>query len=408
MKSWDRDAEQTVVVTGMGMITAIANDRENTWNQLLQGKSGIKLDRQLQIPVARIDKIETSQHKAQSRAQYFLKKVVLEAIADANLEPPLINTGVVIGSSRSNQRELELLLDHPNRQLIQDYWWICQPANLSAAIARLLQTQAPVLAPMAACATGNWAIAQACELIRSGQCDMAIVGATDAAITPLTIAGFQKIGVLAESGVYPLSKERQGFALGEGAAALVLESLKSAKQRASKIYGRVLGWGITNDAYHTTSPSPDNLMAAIAIKDCLGRSQITAEQVGYINVHGTATQMNDVREAELIQKFFPHSAVSATKGSTGHTLGATGMIEAAFCLLALRDQILPPCVGMQTPAFDIRTIQKAERSLNLEYALNFSFGFGGQNAIIAFGQEFKTQEASGGASRRHSSSGFVS
>jgi len=391
MKSWDRDVEQTtVVVTGIGMMTAIANDRENTWNQLLQGKSGIKIDQQLQIPVARIDEIDNSQCNAQSRAQYFLQKAVLEAIADAKLELPLINCGVVIGSSRSNQRELELLLDHLDRQLMQDNWWSYQPANLSASIARLLQTQAPVLAPMAACATGNWAISQACDLIRSGKCEMAIAGATDAAITPLTIAGFQKIGVLAASGAYPLSKERQGFALGEGAASLVLESLQSAKQRATRIYGSVLGWSLTNDAYHATSPSPDNLMAAIAIKDCLTRSQITSEQVGYINVHGTATQMNDAREAELIQNILPNSKVSGTKGATGHTLGATGMIEAAFCLLALRDQVLPPCVGIRTPAFDIRTIQKAERSPDLQYALNFSFGFGGQNAIVAFGQECKT------------------
>jgi 3-oxoacyl-[acyl-carrier-protein] synthase II len=240
---------------------------------------------------------------------------------------------------------------------------------------------------MAACATANWAIAQACELIRSGQCELAIAGATDAAITPLTIAGFQKINVLAKSGVHPFSLEREGFALGEGSAVLVLESLETAKQRGANIYGKVLGWGITNDAYHATSPNLDNRMAAIALKDCLRRSQINADQVGYINVHGTATQLNDAREAELIQQFFPNIAVSATKGATGHTLGATGLIEAAFCLLALRDRLLPPCVGMQTPAFDLRIIHQAERSPDLQYALNFSFGFGGQNAIVAFGQE---------------------
>jgi 3-oxoacyl-[acyl-carrier-protein] synthase II len=239
---------------------------------------------------------------------------------------------------------------------------------------------------MAACATANWAIAQACELIRSGQCDLAIAGATDAAITPLTIAGFEKIGVLTKTGVYPFSREREGFALGEGAAALVLESLESAKRRGSHIYGRVLGWGITNDAYHATSPNPDNQMAKIAIKDCLMRSQINAADIGYINVHGTATQMNDAREAELITQFFPDAIISATKGATGHTLGATGMIEAAFCLLSLRDRILPPCVGMQTPAFDLNFIQQATQSPDLKYALNFSFGFGGQNAIVAFGR----------------------
>jgi len=384
MKSWDREAgSKTVVVTGIGMMTAIADDREHTWQQLLEGKSGIKFDHQLQLPVARINSLSDTHS---SRSQYLLEKATLEAIADANLETPLSNCGVVIGSSRSNQRELELLLDSPEKLLIENQWWQSQPANLSAKVANLLQTQAPVLAPMAACATANWAIAQACELIRSGQCELAIAGATDAAITPLTIAGFQKINVLAKSGVYPFSQEREGFALGEGAAVLVLESLESAKQRGANIYGKILGWGITNDAYHATSPNPDNRMAAIALKDCLRRSQITADQVGYINVHGTATQLNDAREAGLIQQFLPNIAVSATKGATGHTLGATGMIEAAFCLLALRDHLLPPCVGVQTPAFDLRIIQQTERSLDLQYALNFSFGFGGQNAIVAFGQ----------------------
>ncbi len=380
MKSWDR---KIVVVTGIGMITAIATDREHTWQGLLEGKSGIKFDQQIQLPVARINDLEDAHL---SRSQNLLEKATLEAIADASLEIPLPNCGVVIGSSRSNQRELELLLDAPEQGLMENQWWQCQPANLSAKIANLLQTQSPVLAPMAACATANWAIAQALELIRSGQCEIAIAGATDAAITPLTIAGFQKINVLAKSGVYPFSQEREGFALGEGAAVLVLESLDSARRRGCQIYGRVLGWGITNDAYHATSPNPDNKMAAIAIKDCLLRSQINAADIGYINMHGTATQMNDAREAELIQSIFPASKVSATKGATGHTLGATGMIEAAFCLLALRDRILPPTVGMKTPDFDLKIIQQALRSHDLQYALNFSFGFGGQNAIVAFGQ----------------------
>jgi 3-oxoacyl-[acyl-carrier-protein] synthase II len=374
------------------MMTAIASDREHTWQKLLQGNSGIKFDHQLQIPVARIDDacIDHGENLP-SRAQYFLETVVLEAIADANLKLPLSNCGVVIGSSRGNQREVELLLFDSRQNLNPNYWWNCQSANLSAQIANILQTEAPVMAPMAACATGNWAIAQASELIRSGQCSMAIAGATDAAITPLTIAGFQKINVLAKSGVYPFSLEREGFALGEGASALVLESLASAKQRGCHIYGRVLGWGITNDAYHATSPNPDNAMAAIAIHDCLRRSHITtaiSHSNSYINLHGTATQMNDFREAQLIQKFLPNVPVSATKGAVGHTLGATGMIEAAFCLLALRDRLLPPTIGLQTPAFDLKIIQEAKRSPNLEYALNFSFGFGGQNAIVAFGKQF--------------------
>ncbi|NUN65515.1 beta-ketoacyl-ACP synthase [Pseudanabaena biceps] len=384
MKYRDQDTKNlTVVVTGIGMISAIANDRESTWQRLLQGISGIQFDSQLQIPVARVKDLDDIHFL---RSQYLLEKVTLEAIADAGLEIPLVNCGVVIGSSRSYQRELELLLDQPELTLTENQWWQCQSANLSAQIANLLQTHSPVLAPMAACATANWAIAQACELIRSGQCELAIAGATDAAITPLTIAGFQKINVLAKSGVYPFSQEREGFALGEGAAILVLESLESAQRRDANVYGTVLGWGITNDAYHATSPNPDNHMAMLAIEDCLRRSHLTAADIGYINVHGTATSLNDAREAELIQKMFPHSLVSATKGATGHTLGATGMIEAAFCLLALRDQLVPPSVGMKTPAFNLKISNQPQRSPDLQYALNFSFGFGGQNAIVAFGK----------------------
>ncbi len=385
-----------VVVTGIGMITAIASDREGTWQGLLAGKSGIKYDQDWQMPLARVASLSPPT-TTKSRAEYLLAKATIEAIADACLDLPQVNCGVVIGSSRSNQRELELLLDRSYHLDLQgkiidfdQHWWSCQAAHLSAQIAQLVQTQAPVLAPMAACATSNWAIFQAAELIRTGKCDLAIAGATDIGITPLTIAGFQKIGVLASTHVSPFSQEREGFALGEGAAVLILESLASAQRRQlNYIYGQVLGCGITNDAHHATSPSSDNQMAKIAIKDCLERSQITADDVGYINVHGTATQMNDAREATLIQEIFsknPKTRVSATKGATGHTLGATGMLEAAFCLLGLRDYQLPPSLGMQTSAFDLPMIRQTERSPDLEYALNFSFGFGGQNAIVAFGR----------------------
>ncbi|MDX2254503.1 MAG: beta-ketoacyl synthase N-terminal-like domain-containing protein [Pseudanabaenaceae cyanobacterium bins.39] len=394
--------QNSVLVTGIGIHSAIAPHRESTWEALLQGKSGIVFDQDLRMPIARsmaICENALVNQKPLTRSQLMLEQVVLEAIADAGLETPLRGCGLAIGSSRGNQRELELLLDHlksPNSNLQANSWrnlelWQqLQPSSLSAHIAQLLQTQAPVFAPMAACATANWAITQAAMLIASGQCSMAIATAVDAAITPLAIAGFAKLGVLAKSAVHPFSQERDGFALGEGAAALVLESSASAQSRHSQVYGRVLGWGMTNDAYHETSPNPNNHLAAIALKQCLERAAIAPQSRGYINLHGTATPLNDAREMALVQAylpdFLPNLDLSATKGATGHTLGATGMMEAAFCLLSLRDRLVPPTVGMLTPDFAMPLVKNTQRSPDLQYALNFSFGFGGQNAIVAFGQ----------------------
>ncbi|MEE3719243.1 beta-ketoacyl-ACP synthase [Tumidithrix elongata RA019] len=394
-----------VIVTGIGLVTAIGQDKATTWENLLQGKSGIERspipDRIrartnskreqsgcLEIPAAWVDR----KISAEPRAQRFMRQAVKEAIADAGLDLPLPNCGVAIGSSRGCQRELEQF-----NQFLKGNWqgepppWDSflnlLPSAISAAIASDLKTESAVLAPMAACATANWAIAQAYELIQTGQCDMAIAGTTDAAITELSIAGFQQLGVLAKTGAYPFSIEREGLVLGEGAAALVLESSESALKRGSRhCYGQILGFGLTNDACHPTSPSDDYQAATQAVQSCLQRAGLSPQDVGYINAHGTATKLNDAHEAELIGRIFSDSTyVSGTKGATGHALGATGMMEAAFCLLALRDRLLPPCVGLQTPAFDLNLIASPKES-PLETTLSFSFGFGGQNAVVAFGR----------------------
>lgn len=332
-------------------------------------------------------------------------QAVREAIADARLDLPLPNCGVAIGSSRGCQRELEQLnqrLHTPDAAsphiFSQEFPHIFQdllPSAISAAIANLLKTESPVFAPMAACATANWAIAQAYELIQTGQCDMAIAGATDAAITPLSLAGFQQLGVLAKTGAHPFSLEREGLVLGEGAAALVFESSESACKRGynpkyQSEYGQILGFGITNDAIHPTSPSDNFQASELAVRACLDMAGLSHADIHYINAHGTATQINDAREAELIGRVFFDRApnfpyVSGTKAATGHALGATGMMEAAFCLLAMRDRVLPPCVGLRSPAFDLNLVRSTSE-FNLETALNLSFGFGGQNTVVAFGR----------------------
>jgi 3-oxoacyl-[acyl-carrier-protein] synthase II len=374
-----------VLVTGIGLVTAIGQDRKTTWANLLQGKTGIKLAAiaGMTVPVARVADRDCDSLCAQPRAQRLIAQAVKEAIAEANLSLPLPDCAVVIGSSRACQKEWEEILANPSLHPPSILHLL--PSSISSSVAGLIQTTKPVLAPMAACATGNWAIAQAYDLIQRGECDIAIAGAVDAAITPLSVAGFQRLGAMAKTGLYPFSHEREGMVLGEGAAVLILESENSARDRGQPSYGQVLGFGITNDAYHPTSPDPNHVQAEVAVRSCLARAGLTPQDIDLICAHGTATSSNDVAEAALIERLFPHHpAIAATKGATGHALGATGMIEAAFCLISLQQQVVPPCIGLRSPASNLNLIHQPQPA-SLNFALNFSFGFGGQNAICAFG-----------------------
>ena len=374
-----------VVVTGIGLISSLGKSWDS-WQQLIQGKSGIKLRQPfLELaprPLALIDEQPAELTK-------LTRLVVASALKDAGLAPPLPDCGVVIGSSRSQQATWELLA----RQMYEsnlaeekvdlEQWLDILPHMNAIAAARQIQSRSLVLAPMNACATGIWAIAQAVELVKTGQCQRVIAGAVEAPITPLTLAGFKQMGALASTGAYPFDRCREGLVLGEGAALLVLESAELAKQRDAKVYGQILGFGLTSDAYHANSPEPGGRSAIAAVKQCLDRSHLSPTDINYIHAHGTATRLNDQHEAQLIQYLFPQGIpVSSTKGATGHTLGASGALGAAFCLMALQEQIIPPCVGLQTPEFDldlVRVIRQAE----IKNVLCLSFGFGGQNAVLA-------------------------
>jgi 3-oxoacyl-(acyl-carrier-protein) synthase len=255
------------------------------------------------------------------------------------------------------------------------------------AAARAIGSTGPVLAPMAACATGLQSIARAVDLIRTGECQRAIAGAVEAPITPLTVAGFNRMGALANAGCYPFDENREGFVLGEGGALFVLESAELASRRGAKIYGRVSGCGLTNDACHVMRPDLGGKSAIAAVNQCLKRSNLAAVDIDFIHAHGTATELNDRHEALLIQKLFhPRVAVSSTKGATGHTLGASGALGVAFCLMSIKYQMLPPCAGMKKPAFELDFVRCA-RSAIVRNAVCLSFGFGGQNAAIVLSAE---------------------
>jgi 3-oxoacyl-[acyl-carrier-protein] synthase II len=366
-----------VVVTGIGLVTALGLNATNTWQELVQGNSAIALRQPYPNlpprPMAMLGK--HPQH-----LEDLLLRATHEALQDADLSSPLVDCGVVIGSSRGHQAQWEQFLTHHRI----DQWIERLPHMGAIAVAAQIGSQGPVLAPMAACATGLWAIAQGANLIRFGQCDRVLVGAGEAPITPLTLTGFEQMRAMAQTGCYPFDQRREGLVLGEGAAVLVLESDKVARARSARIYGHILGAGLTADANHISAPDAANRQGGLsAIHTCLRLSQLTPDDVSMIHAHGTSTTLNDAYEAALMQAVFPEGiAVTGTKGATGHTLGASGAIGAAVCLLALYHQTLPPCTGLTTPAFDLNLVRQA-RAAELSTALCLSFGFGGQNAAIA-------------------------
>ncbi|GAB4245243.1 MAG: beta-ketoacyl-ACP synthase [Stanieria sp.] len=364
-----------VVVTGIGLLTCLGS-LSSTWQNLKEGKSGIKLTQIFpDLPLYPLGMIGESPVKLKTLTEL----VVEAALKDAGLEPPLVDCGVVIGSSRGCQADWEELASNQN----YENWLETLPHQGAVLTANLLNTTAPVLAPMAACATGITAIARGFELIQTGQCQRVIVGAVEAPITKLTLAGFERMGALATTGCYPFALKREGLVLGEGGAVLVLETAELATRRQAKIYGKILGFGLTCDAYHISAPASNIHSGIMAIKQCLLRSNLQSKEIDYIHAHGTSTKLNDAHEAQLIQALFPQSvAVSSTKGATGHTLGASGAIGTAICLMALQEQRLPPCVGLSESEFGLDLVT-VERQGEIQKVLCFSFGFGGQNAVLA-------------------------
>jgi 3-oxoacyl-[acyl-carrier-protein] synthase II len=371
-----------IVITGIGFRSALGN-LDRTWQGILDGRSAIQLLQPFAdlppLPLALID----------SQPQHILKltqTVVAEAIRDAGLSLPLPDCGVTIGSSRSCQSDWEKLISNPPCQPDLTNWLNTLPHSPAIETARYIGSRTALLAPMAACATGIWSLAQAVGLMRSGACERSIAGSVEAAITPLTIAGFRQMGALATTGCYPFDRHREGLVLGEAGAVFILETAALALARGARIYGEILGFGLTNDAERMYAMDLEGTAGYNAIHQCLDRSQLVASDVDYIHAHGTSTPLNDRYESQLIQQIFPNGvAVSSTKGATGHTLGASGAVGVALCLKAISTQILPPCVGLSDPEFDLDLVIKSQ-STNVNNLLCLNFGFGGQNAAIALTQ----------------------
>jgi 3-oxoacyl-[acyl-carrier-protein] synthase II len=402
-----------VVVTGIGLITPLGTGVQKTWEGLLAGRSGI-------APISRWDASkhdthfageardfkpeEWVEHKEVRRTDQFAQFAVAAsemALRESGLKTNLADperVGVIIGSGIGGIQSFEhahriLLEKGPGR--ISPYFIIQMIINMAPGLVSIKHGfKGPNWSPVSACATGAHAIGEAFKAIQRGQADAMVCGGSEAAITPISIAGFNSMKALSTNNEdpagasRPFDKDRDGFVMGEGAGILVIETLDRAKARGANILCEVSGYGASSDAYHEAKPAPEGVGAAQAMRAALQDAQLSGDQIGYINAHGTSTQYNDANETMAIKTVFgAHArklAVSSTKSMTGHMLGAAGGVEAAFCALAVNRGVLPPTANYKTkdPDCDLDYVPNQAREVRIEAAMSNSFGFGGTNAVL--------------------------
>lgn len=405
---------ERVVITGLGAVTPIGNDVASFWEGLKAGKCGVgpithfdpaehkaKLAAEVKDfdPTVYIDKRES---KRMDRYCHFALAAAAQAVEQAGLTDGGFDpyrAGVFFGSGVGGLKvfedEFEKLLEKgPSR--VSPFCIPQMISNMAAAhISMRYGFKGESLCPVTACATGNHAIGEACRAIRHGYQDVMIAGGAEAAIIRIATAGFSNMKALhtgedPASASVPFDARRSGFVMGEGAGALVLESLSHAQARGATILCEVGGYGATSDAYHITAPDPDGEGGARAMQMAIADAGMTPSEIDYINAHGTSTPVNDRVETLAIKKAFGDAAyqvhISSTKSMTGHLLGAAGAVEAIACILAIRDGIIPPTIGYAQPDPDCDLDYTPNQALEtpVRAAISNSLGFGGHNATVLF------------------------
>jgi 3-oxoacyl-[acyl-carrier-protein] synthase II len=405
--------KRRVVVTGVGLVSALGIGTEETWEGLLAGRSGIGpithfdasgFSVRIAGEVKGFDPLRFIDKKDVKKMDVFIQYALAAsgfAVADAALEVTKDNAervGVFIGSGIGGfatiEREHKVLLESGPRRISPFFAMII---NLAAGqVSIRFGAKGPNSATATACSASAHAIGDAMKIIQRGDADAMIAGGTEAAITPMGVGGFAAMRALStrneepERASRPFEKDRDGFVVGEGSGILVLEALETAKARGARIYAELLGYGMTSDAYHMTTPSENADGASRVMSMAIGDAGIRPEDVDYINAHGTSTEYNDRTETLAIKRVFgDHArkvAVSSTKSMTGHLLGGAGGLEAGITVLALRDQKMPPTMNYETPdpECDLDYVPNVARSGRVEHALSNSFGFGGTNAALLF------------------------
>jgi len=411
-----------VVVTGLGALTPIGNTLNEYWNGLISGKSGAAPIQQFDAThfktqfACEVKNFDVNQHldrkearKLDQFSQYAMVSAS-EAMADSGLmesEPNVDRIGVIwgsgIGGLRTFQDECENFIANDRIPKFNPFFIPKMIADIAAGhISIKFGLRGPNYVTVSACASSTNAIIDAFNLIRLGKADAIVTGGSEAAVTEMGVGGFNGLRALSmrnddpTTASRPFDKDRDGFVLGEGAGALILEEYEHAMKRGATIYAEVAGGGMSGDAYHMTAPHPDGIGARNVMRAALEDAHLTPEDVDYVNVHGTSTPLGDVAEVKAIQQVFSDHAynlnISSTKSMTGHLLGAAGAIEAIACILAVKHNIIPPTINHFTDDPEINnklnfTFNKAqEREVNV--ALSNTFGFGGHNTSAIF-KKFK-------------------
>jgi len=406
---------EKVVVTGIGATTPLGGDSRSTWENLLAGKSGISTLKQEwvakhELPVTFAGQAKTpatevlslQEAKRLDPSSQFALIAAREAWADAGSpevkpERLAVDYATGIGGVWTLLDAYDVLKERGPRRVLPMTVPMLMPNGPAAAIGMDISARAGVRTAVSACASGTEAIANAFNRIRNGEVDVVVAGGSEAAIHPLPIAAFAAMQALSkrndapEKASRPYDIDRDGFVMGEGGGALVLESEEHALARGAKIYAEVVGASVTSDAYHITAPDPEGSAAARAMIGAIEQSGSTISDVVHINAHATSTPVGDIAEYNALKRVFgdhlPKIAVSATKSSTGHLLGGAGAIEAIFTVLALHERTAPPTINLDNPdpaiELDVVTSPRKLEGSNI-LAITNSFGFGGHNAVVAF------------------------
>ena len=398
-----------VVITGEGSISPLGLSSKDLWNNLIDGKSGIRLiesfdTENFNVKIAGeipdfdpLNFFDYKESRKLDRYTMFAMIAADQAIKSSGLDSS--NVGVILGTGVGGMNTLEeeqaKLIKKGQRGVSPHFIPKMIPNIAGGQIAIKYGFHGPNFSLSTACSSASDAIGMAYRLIQSNQIHAMVCGGAEGGVTPLTLSGFSNMKALSKNNENPqgasrpFDKNRDGFIMSEGSAMLVLESLDSAEKRGANILAEIVGYGITNDAYHITQPHNDSLGAIKAIELALEDGKINKEDVSYINAHGTSTHYNDMLETQAIKKVFRDNAnnllVSSTKSMTGHMLGATGAIEIIACMRAMRNATIPPTINYETPDpdCDLNYVPNKSIESNVNIALSNSFGFGGHNSVIA-------------------------